>query len=136
MKAKTLLGALCMMMLCLGTFTSCSSSDDDGGSGGLTGTYAAPSEYDNYTRQDFRLMIVITKSTFTQYRTCAVQNSTYWGAGTFEVPGSHGWYVEANSARDYSYVTDGSRIVVDNGSIFSIGDGTIVGGGKTYTKIN
>lgn len=114
------------------TFTSCSSDDD--GSGGIYGTYATATEYSN--GQEFRLMVVLTKNSFTYYKSFAVPNSKYWGTGSFEVPGTKGWYVEKGCASTHSYVTDGNRIVLDNGSLYSVGDGQLVHDGRIYYKFN
>lgn len=124
--------SIILFLLCSMFFVSCSDDNDEGS--GINGTYATSGEYDNYTGKTFREMIVITKSSFTTYSTQAVQDKSYWGAGAFQVPGAKGWYVEKGSQRIHSYVRANDRIILDNGSIYSIGNNSIVGGGHTYYK--
>ena len=114
------------------TFTACGNDDD--GDGGIYGTYATSEEYVN--GNSFRSMVVLSKKSFTYYKTSATTNSTYWGTGAFEVPGAKGWYVEKGCTSTHSYVTDGNRIVLDNGSLYSVGDGQLIHDGSIYYKFN
>ena len=119
-------------------FVSCGGDDNlpgSGGSGGgLTGTYATSGEYDDYTGKTFRDFIVVKKSSVTTYSSMAVQDKSYWGSGSFVVPGSGSWYVEKGSARSYGYIKVDDNLVLDNGTFFSIGSGKLVHGGKVYYK--
>lgn len=121
--------SIILLLLCSMFFVSCSDDNDEGS--GINGTYATSGEYDNYTGKTFREMIVITKSSFITYSS-AVQDKSYWGSEAFQVPGAKGWYV--CSQRAYSYIRANDRIVLENGSIYSIGNKSIVGGGHTYYK--
>ena len=135
MKIKKFLFLVCAMVMTLCAFTACGDDDDEGGGKGYYGTYATSSSYDNYTHKNFRDVIVLTKSSFIAYSS-AVDDRSYWGASSEEVPGLKGWYVDGSSKRTYSYVASDDRIVVENGGIFSIGNNTLVGGGQTYYKQN
>ena len=116
-------------------FASCGADENLSGSGGgLTGTYATSGEYDNYTGKTFRSFIVVKKSSVTIYSTMAVQDKSYWGSGAFVVPGSDSWYVEKGSARSYGYIKVDNNLVLDNGSLYGIGSGTLVHGGTMYYK--
>ena len=139
MRTQKLLFAFCAFALSLITFASCGGDDDLPSSGGssstsLTGTYATSGEYDNYTGKTFRDFIVVKKSSVTTYTSMAVQDKSYWGSGSFVVPGSGSWYVEKGSARSYGYIKVDNNIVLDNGSLYTVGTGTLVHGGKTYYK--
>lgn len=121
-----------VVMMSTLSFSLVSCSSDDDGDGGIYGTYATKTEY--VDGHDFRFMVVITKNAFTYYKSSATPNSKYWGTGAFEVPGANGWYVEKGSASTHSYITDGNRIVLDNGSLYSVGNGQLVHDGTVYYK--
>lgn len=133
MKKKKFFLCVCAMIMCICAFTACSDDDDNSG---YYGTYATYGTYDNYTGKTFCDVIVITKNSFTTYNSSAVQDRSYWGSSSKELSGYKGWYVDGSSKRTYSYVKTGDRIVVENGSIFSIDGKSIVGGGCSYYKQN
>ena len=135
MRTKKFLFAFFAFALSMLLFASCGDDENLSGSGGgLTGTYATSGEYDNYTGKTFRSFIVVKKSSVTIYSTMAVQDKSYWGSGAFVVPGSDSWYVEKGSARSYGYIKVDNNLVLDNGSLYGIGSGTLVHGGTMYYK--
>lgn len=138
MRTKNFLFAFCAFALSMLLFVACGGDEDLPGSGGnsgsLTGTYATSGEYDSYTGKTFRNFIVVKKGSVTTYSSMAVQDKSYWGSGAFVVPGSGSWYVEKGSARSYGYIKVDNTLVLDNGTIFGIGSGTLVNGGRTYYK--
>lgn len=132
MKTKSLLMILGAILLSICLFSSCSSDDDGGGNSSIYGTYATESQY--YDKNSFKNVIILTKTSFQTVQ--AVDNKNFDGVGAIAVPNMSGWwYWEYQYTQPHSYIISGNNIVLDNGTLYSIGNGTIVGGGQTYHKV-
>lgn len=136
MKTKSLLMILGAILLSICLFSSCSSDDDGGGNSSIYGTYATESQYFVADKKNrYRNVIILTKTSFKTVQ-AVDNNNSFDGMEAIAVPNMSGWwYHEYQYTQPHSYIISGNNIVLDDGRLYSIGNGTIIGGGKTYHKV-
>lgn len=145
MKRKKLLDALLLAMVCMFSFTACSSGgDDDNGddtewtggknSNSILGMWSAP----NTSWQGTTFISVynfINENTVVDYST--VSNSREgWRGGYTEMPGHSGWYYGTGASRNLTYYIYENKIYITDGHILTISGNRLLedGSDRAYTK--
>ena len=132
---KRFFGYLCvvLMMLPVAFFSACSSDDDedaideyyDEETGDLTGYYRSePMASFDGTANMCRVLYFKSSNTLIDYTDVA--DAPYWDNGgtsnSVPPPNHYGWYYKKGTNRSYTYVVEGNKLYITDGSIWTIYD--------------